>query len=547
MKFSLIFFLLAGLITSAYGQTNSIGKRLPDDAAPADQQVFRYTMLEPLSYDISIALYEAQGAVPLFERLTMLNKDLELVPAAASSWERSSDGLKWTFHLRPDSRWSDNRPVTAHDFEYTYKRLLDPAEASPYAFFYYEIKGARPFNQGKTTDSGTIGVRALDDLTLEIETEYPCPYLPFIVGFSGSGPVPRWQVEKFGRQWSDAGKFVSNSSYTLTSWQSGRQAVLSLNPYYKGPHQGFLEQIVQIFTTGHVGTAPYENNEIDYVRVQVSDLPYIESDPELNRQLVKYSFPETSYLFFKSSQTPFDNLKVRQAISHAINRDALCNVVLRNTAIPAYSMLPSRFPGSSDGALNTIQAYNPSLAQTLLAEAGYQKGKGFPRVDFWVGKSSPQLNYVAQAVQAMLKNNLGIDIQIITSEDKVYRDNMYRWNIPMGLGSFNADYPDPNNLLGMVWRTQTRGFGRQDWNHPTFNSLIDAAAFELDQDRRIEMYQEAEQLLVEDVGGVFLYHNLTVELRKPWVKGLGNNKYGYPFFTWIGTVHTDMYIGKRTP
>jgi ABC-type transport system substrate-binding protein len=195
--------------------------------------------------------------------------------------------------------------------------------------------------------------------------------------------------------------------------------------------------------------------------------------------------------------------------------------------------------------LNDIQTYNPDLSRNLLAEAGYPKGKGFPRMEFWVGKATPQLNYVAQAVQAMLKNNLGIDLKIRSTEDKVYRDNMYQWNIPIGLGAFNADYPDPNNLLGMVWRSQQRGFGRQAWNHPSFNRLIDTAAFELDQDKRMRMYQDAERLLVEDVGGVFLYHNLTLELRKPWVKGLKENKYGYPFFTWIGTVHTEMYIGRR--
>lgn len=545
MRYCVVLFLLMGLVTPAYTQTNSIGKQLPVDAAPPEQQIFRYTLVEPLSYDISIAIYEAQGAVPLFDRLAMLNRDLELVPAAATSWERSEDGLRWTFHLRPDGRWSDGRPVTAHDFEYTYKRLLDPDEASPYAFFYYEIKGARTFNQGKTTDSKTVGVRALDNLTLEVETEKPCPYLPFIVAFSGSGPVPRWQVEKYGRKWSEAEHFVSNSSYTLTDWQSGRHATLSLNPFYTGPHKGFLEQIVQVFTTGHVGTAPYENDEIDYLRVEVSDLPFIESQSELNSQLVRYAFPETSYLFFKTDQPPFDNLKVRQAISHAIDRDALCRVVLRNTAIPAFSMLPTNFPGSADGDLNDIQAYNPDLARTLLAEAGYPKGKGFPRTEFWVGKATPQLNYVAQAVQAMLKNTLGIDLKIRSTEDKVYRDNMYQWNIPIGLGAFNADYPDPNNLLGMVWRSQQRGFGRQAWNHSAFDRLIDTAAFELDQDKRMQMYQHAERLLVEDVGGVFLYHNLTLELRKPWVKGLKENKYGYPFFTWIGTVHTEMYIGRR--
>ena len=145
----------------------------------------------------------------------------------------------------------------------------------------------------------------------------------------------------------------------------------------------------------------------------------------------------------------------------------------------------------------------------------------------------------------MLQKNLGIRTQIITSEDKVYRDNMYKWNIPMGLGGFNADYPDPNNLLGMVWRSQPRGFGRQDWRNNEFDHLIDVAADEMDPVKRMKLYQEAEQLLVEDVGGVFLYHGITVELRKPYLRGLEINKYGYPLFTWIGIVHTNMFIERH--
>ena len=305
--FALSLFLLlpmAGAQTGPAPTLNSIGKTLPPDAAPLDQQVFRYTLVEPLTFDVSINIYEGQGALTLFERLVMLDKNLELVGAAASSWEQSADGLRWTFNLRPDGKWSDGRRVTAHDFEYTYKRFLDPDVASPYAFFYYEIKGARPFNQGSVTDPSTVGVRALDDLTLEIETEKPCPYLPFIVAFTGSGPVPRWQVEKHGLRWSDAGNLVSNASYTLAEWQKGRQATLTLNPYYTGPHKGYLEKIVQIFTTGHPGTPPYENDEIDYLRVLLTDLPFIENHPTLKSELSFYAFPETWYLFSKRASRP---------------------------------------------------------------------------------------------------------------------------------------------------------------------------------------------------------------------------------------------------
>ena len=208
-------------------------------------------------------------------------------------------------------------------------------------------------------------------------------------------------------------------------------------------------------------------------------------------------------------------------------------------------MLPPKFPGSADASIRSIQAYDPERARALLAEAGYPDGKGLPLIDFWVGKSNPQISYTAQAVQAMLGNTLGLRLRMRGSEDKVYRDNMYKWNIPMGLGGFNADYPDPNNLLGMVWRSQPRGFGRQDWRNDDFDRLIDAAADEMDHESRMGMYREAERLLAEDVGGAFLYHNMTVDLRKPYLRGLDINKFGYAMFSWIGIMHTNMYIARH--
>ena len=157
---------------------NSLGRMLPDDAAPQQDQIFRYMFREPTTLDISVAAYEADGTFFAFERLLLLDENNKLVPAAAESWESSPDGKVWTFHLRSGAQWSDGRPVTAHDFEYSYRRMLDPASGNIYAFLYYDIKGGRSFNQGDSDDPSEVGVRAIDDSTFVIETEGPCPYLP---------------------------------------------------------------------------------------------------------------------------------------------------------------------------------------------------------------------------------------------------------------------------------------------------------------------------------------------------------------------------------
>ena len=278
----------------------------------------------------------------------------------------------------------------------------------------------------------------------------------------------------------------------------------------------------------------------------MTDLPFIENHPTLKSELAFYAFPETWYLFFKTREPPFDDVRVRRAISHAIDREALCK---RRTAKYGHArVLHVALPISQAARIRPYsqsRLTTPNAPRPLLAEAGYPDGKGVPVIDFWIGKTNPQISYTAQAVQAMLGNTLGLRMRMRGSEDKVYRDNMYKWNIPMGLGGFNADYPDPNNLLGMVWRSQPRGFGRQDWRNDGFDRLIDAAADEMDHDRRMSLYQEAERILAEDAGGAFLYHNMTVDLRKPYLKGLEVNKFGYTMFSWIGIMHTKMYIARH--
>ncbi len=217
---------------------NTVGKAMPPDAAPLARQVYSFHLPEPTTLDIGIAVYEATGAVFSFEGLTRPDHNNELMPAAAERWESSPDGTRWIFHLRTGAKWSDGRPVTAHDFEYAFKRMVDPASANRNASFYYEIEGAKAFHQGLTRDAGSVGVRAVDDHTLVIQTALPCPYLPYIASFPASVPVPRWQVEKYGPGWSEPGRFVTNSTFKLDAWDHGSRFEFVLDPNYNGTPQG---------------------------------------------------------------------------------------------------------------------------------------------------------------------------------------------------------------------------------------------------------------------------------------------------------------------
>jgi oligopeptide transport system substrate-binding protein len=533
----------------------ALAGRLPDDAAPLEHQVFRYLATEPKSMDMGVALYSTGGTEFLFERLTMFGLDGELLPGAAERWESSEDGKTWTFHLREDARWSDGRKVTAQDFEYTYRRFLHPDVGNVYAFLYYDIKGARAYNQRENTDESLLGVHAVDDHTFVIETEQSCAFLPYITAYHTSSPVPRWQVEKYGDRWSDLGNCISNSAFQLEKWIPGQYLTFDLNPYYEGPNPAHVRQHVLI-STAQIGSAssandlgllPYENNEIDAIEVRPMIMDQVQNNPALMDQISAYDEFTTLYVYFKTQEPPFDDLKVRRAIAYAIDKETIINVILKGMMIPAHTMLPLHFPGYVGDKYKDIQAYDPVLARKLLAEAGYPGGKGFPSKELWLpdAQSSSPIGQAAQAIQEMLRENLGISIELRNTEGGAYRTAMYNWEIPMSLAAFNYDFPDPQSMLGIIWRSQPRGYTRHDWKNPDFDQLIDQAAGELDRVKRMALYDEAERILATDVGGIFLWHIKTFQLRKPWLKGFTADNWGNSPNYRAGLSYYNMYIGKE--
>ncbi|MBM3262922.1 MAG: peptide ABC transporter substrate-binding protein [candidate division Zixibacteria bacterium] len=525
---------------------NRVGAPLPPDALSVEKQVIRilFPGNEPRTLDATLDNYGSGRVEFLFDRLTMLDEDERLLPGVAESWKASPDGKAWTFRLRADARWSDGRPVTAQDFEWTYKTLLEPSIGNVYAFLFYEIKGARAFNLDKSKDPKTVGVRAVDERTFVIETEKPCPYLPYLTSYLSAAPIPRWQYEKYGKSWATAAHIVTNGAYRVAAWVAGQRMTFARNPRYGGPYPGLLERVeLSFMTTG--GVLAYENNEIDILHgVLPGDLQHVISDSRLKRDLVTWPHTQTQYLFFQTQRPPFDDVLVRQAIAGAIDRETLCRVVRNGLGIPAYTMLPPGFPGYSGDRLSGIQAYAPDRARRRLAEAGYPGGRGFPKMPLWIGQGDPAGRDLAQALQGMLQENLGIRVDIQPQEGTVYMTRLYQHAIPMGIGGFQSDYPDPHNLLAMVWRSQPKGHGRHDWINSDFDRLVDTADFEMDPAKRMRLYSEAEEILATDTGGVFLFHTVLAQLRQPRVRGFVTNKRGFrPFWT-NHITHTRLYMGR---
>ena len=528
---------------------NTVGRAMPPDAAPLADQVFRYMFREPTTLDIGVAAYEADGTYFAFERLVLLDENNELVPGAAQRWVSSPDGKTWTFYLRPGARWSDGRPVTAQDFLYSYRRMLDPASGNVYAFLYYVIKGGKAYNQGQLKDVAQVGLRALDELTFQIQTEGPCPYLPYITSFITSSPAPSWQVQKYGAKWTEPEYCVSNFTFRLAEWKHGQSMTFALDPNYNGPHKAYLEKImVKFIGSQRPGTSSYENNEVDAYLLDPLDYAQVKKDTRLANEVARVQEFTTWYLFFQTGKPPFNDPRVRQAIARAIDRDTLCKVVLNDLAIPASSMLPPGFPGYGGAEFKPFQAYDPQLARQLLAAAGFPNGRGFPASALWLRVADTNINKVAaEAIQAMLKETLGITTSIQYQQRNVYNDKLMDWQIPLGMLAFAYDYPDPSNMLGLLWRSQPKGYGRQDWVNPAFDRLIDQGNTEMDTAKRYASYHQAERILAEAVGAVFLFHPVVTELRKPYLRGVKKNRAGkdVPLMS-IQTVNfTDVYVARH--
>lgn len=544
----------ADFMSTPADQLPGIVKPLPADAAPTEQQIFRYLQYEPNSLDVSMTIYESGGSPFVFERLALLNHENELVPGAADRWDVSEDGMTWTFYLHPGARWSDDRPVTAYDFEYSFKRMLEPNSGNVYAFFYYDIKGAKAYNQRQNPDPESVGIKAINDLTLTIETEKPCAYLPHIMQFPTSSPVPRWQVEKYGKRWTEAGNCVSNAVYQLDEWKTGKYMSFSLNPYYNGNNPTFLRKVYRIFNAsvsnagsgGALDVIAYDNDEVDLANVRPIELVRITQDPKLKDQLWSFDAFTTFYIFFRTRQPPFDDIRIRKAFAHAIDKASFVKINLQDMMLPAYTMLPRNFPGYTGEKYKGIQAFDPDKARRYLAEAGFPNGRGFPTIEMWLDNASPgtPISQAAQAVQEMLRENLNVKVELRNVERTTYRNSLNNWVMPISIIAFNYDFPDPHSMLGIIWRSQPRGYSRHDWNNPRFNALIDRAAGEMNQGARMKMYDEAEGVLVSDFGGVFLWHVLSYQLRKPWVKGLLENQYGNTPHYPNHTSFMEIYIGK---
>ncbi|MDQ3695179.1 MAG: peptide ABC transporter substrate-binding protein [Chloroflexota bacterium] len=552
---------LAGL--AAFGAGNLAAARqeaatpmMGDDAAPPDQQIFVVSGNPTL--DLTPDFYEAVyqrpgGSQDIFsDPLVRMNRDLQIIPGAALSWESNPEGTVWTFQIDPDLMWNDGTPVTANDWVATFQYGADPEHAWDFAWFFQDI--IVNWNEALAGDvpPAELGVAVgANDRELVVETFNAAPYLPAMMLYSN--PLSAKALAESGPLYnSNPATSVSSGPMMLDEWTLDQRIVYVKNPDYQGTLLMPVEKIVIKLADPSTWFTMYQNDEIDFM----------EGPAPAELQIAEAEFPDqvysgvgdfkTYYLFFDVTQAPFDNHQVRQAFSHVVDRDAIQQAILGPSGFPAVSYLMPGFPGANADELAGIQNFDPELGRQLLAEAGFPDGAGFPPQTMWLRNENPLNQTVANAIAAGITQHLGIPVEVQNQDSATFMDALTAkpTEILFGYVSYGMDFFDPFNMLS-VWL----GGGRHSWANDDFDSQVrEAAAFTGDPDERIALFHAAEQLLVEEVPAVWVYHVTPVQLIKPWVKGdfIAPDGNGITALHWLGytgmsTVPAELYIAADAP
>jgi len=386
---------------------------------------------EPPTLDINLATDTTSHAVlnQLIEGLYRNKPDGTMEAAAAESYEVSDDGLVYTIYLREDAVWSDGEPVTAQHFVDGITRLLLPETAAEYAYNMYPVKGAEDFNLGVTDDPSTLGLRAVDDFTLEIELHDPAAFFDSILAFSTTYPVRLDVIEEFGDDWTEAGNFVGNGAYILTEWAHEDHLVVEKNPLYHGADAVAIERVeFPIIYEPSTALAAYENDEVDVSTYPSEELPRILEDPVLKEEFVRLPYPGTYYVGLNTRAEHTDNLHFRKALQMAVDKRALLDDVLNMPwRLDACGVVPPEIAGYQGcgevGYLFDVDAANAEL-QAYMDEAGIAD-PGEIIIEMWFNRGNED---VIEGVQAMWEENLGIHVRLVIMEWGVYLDVLDQCN-----------------------------------------------------------------------------------------------------------------------
>jgi ABC-type oligopeptide transport system substrate-binding subunit len=471
----------------------------------------------------------------VFTALTKFDKKFNVHPHGATSWEVSDDGLTYTFHLRKDLNWSTGEPVTAKDYVWALRRNLKPVTASPYVFIAYSLKNAQALFDKKITDPTQVGIKAVDDYTLQYTLNQAAAYFPATLTMPIFYALHRKTIEKYGPDWIKPENIVTSGLYRPVSWKRGNELVLKTNPDHPDKHMVNINEIrYMVIRSSATGLAMYKKGEVDlmggeYLTIPNSELPEIQKDPVLSKEFSIVPRLCTYYYHFNTKRPPVDNKLVRQAIGLAIDRKMIVEKVMKGGQQPATTFTRPPIFGSVDPSEGIGLPFNPEKAQKLLAQAGYPNGKGFPEIELMHNTSESHAQ-VAQAIQYLLKKYLNIKVRISNQEFRVFLNSRKGVDAAhINRNGWCADYPDANNWLSQVFHP-TASENETHWSNKEFGDLMDKAVASSDPSYRLACYKRAEEILTQEEAvmiPIYYYTNRT--LVKPYLKNFSLMPMGWQF------------------
>ncbi|MBP7687081.1 MAG: peptide ABC transporter substrate-binding protein [Thermoflexales bacterium] len=461
----------------------------------------------PREYDP--ATTHGSGNKLIFSGLVALDRDLQLIPDLASSWD-ITDGTTYTFHIRSDARFHNGKPMTAQDVVYSWERAADPKTNSDTVLTYLsDIVGVKERYEGQADH--IRGVKIIDAQTLQVTIDAPKPYFLLKLTYPVAFVVDRQNAESGDEWWRSPN---GTGPYRLARWESFKSILYERNDdYYLEPSK-IANIMVQLFTG--VGLRLYENGEIDVTGVGLSDVPRFEDPKEpLHDQLLSGVSLCTGMIIFDVTKPPFDDLKVRQAFSLAFDREKYIDVVLSGIGLPAVGPFPPGLPGY-DTTLAGL-TYDPVRARQLLSESKY--AGNLPPIIYTDGGSGSDIGGDVAALAQMWQQNLGITITVENLEGDKYSDLIHAGQHgQIFSGGWCADYPDPENFADALFHTGAQQ-NQSNYSNPELDKILEDARVEQDTTKRIQLYQQAQRLIVADAPVLFTTHGLSYVLVKPYLQG----------------------------
>ncbi|PSW18231.1 oligopeptide ABC transporter substrate-binding protein OppA [Photobacterium sanctipauli] len=454
----------------------------------------------------------------MFEGLVTQSPDGKIIPALATHWEQSADGKVYTFHLRDNIKWSNGEPIVAGDFEYSFKRVVDPKTAAPYAWYYStaHILNAGKINEGKLAVEA-LGVKALDDKTLQVTLDKPVPYFVKMMAHESTFPVYKPAIETHGDAWTKPENIVTSSAYKLAEWTLNERIILERSPNYWNNDKTVINKVTYL---------PISDMTAEYNRYRTGEIDITSSFPLEQYAAIKKQRPGelltmpslgTYYYLFNVDKPPFDDPRVRKALAYAIDRDVVTNVILGQGQVPAYGVTPPSVDGFTPPSLawgELSQKERNQKAQALLAEAGFDKSN--PLSFELVYNTMESHKKLAIVMSSMWGQTLGAKVTLANQEWKTFLQKLAQKDFTVARYAWIGDYNEASTFLSYF---ESSGMNYARWSSEAYDEAMAKAIKAPSNEQRNQFYQQAEAVFSEEMPAIPLYHYTRSVLKSPKVGG----------------------------